>query len=690
MKNILDSNWLKKIPTIVFFIIAVIVMAYFFPREKKYEYAYSIGKPWLYGLVTAPYNFNIKKSDSQISFEKDSVVQSTPVYYTQNDNTYDEIIKNIDQDVKRLQLGKSYTNYLSGKLKSLYNTGVISGANIDELNAKNIRTIRLIKKDTSTANARTLGNFYTPGQVYETIINDTPDWINVDDLKQINLIGLLIPNVEYDEKTTVNSQDESLRNISLFAGTVQAGQKIIDRGEIVTPKTYDILNSYTALMAKINDENNNINWSIVGYLFMIGLLIASLGFYLHLYRPEYYTDHKNVIFILAMSIIMPIIASFMGDMKMYTQFYLLPLAIPTILVRTFMDSRTALMVHYTSAIICALMLPLESMPMFIFIQLLVGYVCIISLKQLSERSQLIYCSFFIFVVSIVGYTSWILSIEGNFSIDTLYSRKDIYVYFFLNVVFVSFAYSLIYVLERVFGFISEVTMIELSNTNKKLLHELSEVAPGTFQHCMQVSSLVVAAANKIGANPVLARTGALYHDIGKMLNPIFFTENQPDGINPHKNLTYEDSAKIIIGHVTEGVKLAKKHNLPQQIIDFIETHHGLSMTGYFYTLAQNEQPDEEIDKAPFTYPGPNPFSKETALLMMADTIEAASRSLKENTKESITALVNKLIDKQVESGYFDDCPITFKEIKEAKEVFCERLISMRHARVAYPELNKKK
>lgn len=312
--------------------------------------------------------------------------------------------------------------------------------------------------------------------------------------------------------------------------------------------------------------------------------------------------------------------------------------------------------------------------------------CIFSLRNLSERSQLVYCSILILLTYVITYTAWVLCTEGDPSL--LIENGRMYIYFCINFVFVSFAYLLVYMCERVFGFISEVSMIELSNTNRPLLQELSEVAPGTFQHSMQVSTLVVSAAHRIGANATLVRTGALYHDIGKMVNPIFFTENQVEGIDPHAGLTEKESARIIIGHVAEGVKIARKYNLPQQIIDFIQTHHGKGKAKYFYNSYVNSHPDEEVDEEDFTYPGPNPFTRETALLMMADTIEAASRSLKDNSKEAISGLVNRLVDSQVADGLFKNAPITFKDIELAKEVFSEKLVSMRHMRVAYPELKK--
>lgn len=687
MKN-LKTSIFKYLPTPIFFVLAIIVVMYFLPRESKYEYSYTENTPWLYGLLTAPFNFHIQKSDNQINAERDSVLKTSQVYYSFLENTNKDVSSSIVKDVQNKSVPKSYFAYLNTKLDRIYSVGIMGIDDMERLNKLGKRQV-MLRQSNNVAVARNITTFYTPKQAYEEIIKDTPNWIEVATLKAMNLNNYLKENVEYDERTTTNVQNAELGKISLFEGEVLSGQRIIDRGEIVDAHTKNILDSYTKIMQEKVGTKAKPGWLIVGQLILISLFFLSLMFYLKFYRPDVYPDTKSVTFILLMITALPIFAGFMADLKMYNQFYVLPFAIPTILIRTFIDSRTAFTVHLIMVLTCALMIPVESMAQFIFIQILAGYMCILSLRKLSERSQLVYCSILIFLTYVLSYTGWLLSVEGDINYIIAVENKDIYIYFCLNFVLVSFAYILIYVFERTFGFISDVSMIELANTNKPLLQELSEVAPGTFQHSMQVSNLVVSAANKIGANAMLVRTGALYHDIGKMTNPIFFTENQPDGINPHKGLNYMDSVKIIINHVEEGVKIAKKHNLPEPIIDFIRTHHGTGKATYFYNQYKNEHPDEDVDIKLFMYPGPNPYSKETAILMMADTVEAASRSLSENTKEAITELVNRLIDKQVADGLFRNAPITFKDIEEVKEVFCEKLISMKHARIAYPELVEK-
>ncbi|MDR1502221.1 MAG: HDIG domain-containing protein [Prevotella sp.] len=675
-----------KIPTPVFFIVTILVIWYFLPREGKYKYSYTENRPWQYGLLTAPFNFHIHKSDKQVQEEKDSIMRSYQPYYYTDLTISKKTVSQFSQDALAKSIPSEYISYVNRKLNEVYKAGIISAEDYDKVQQLNKKQLQLVN-DNNVASTRHLASFYTPKQAYEKIISDAPSSVDISHLRAINLNDYLNVNVLYDEKMSSNEKEELLKQVALYEGEVQSGEKIIDRGEIVDARTKNILDSYNREVESKVGTKSKPGWLMFGELVMLSLLLMSLMVYLKFYRLHEYNNRKNIIFILIMVGIFPIITGLMADTKMFSLMYLVPFAIPTILIRTFIDSRTAMTTHMITVLICALMLPLAQMAQFIVIQVMIGYMCIFSLRNLSERSQLVYCSILILLTYVITYTAWILCTEGDPSL--LIENGRMYIYFCINFVFVSFAYLLVYMCERVFGFISEVSMIELSNTNRPLLQELSEVAPGTFQHSMQVSTLVVSAAHRIGANATLVRTGALYHDIGKMVNPIFFTENQVEGIDPHAGLTEKESARIIIGHVTEGVKIAKKYDLPQQLIDFIQTHHGKGKAKYFYNSYVNSHPDEVVDEADFTYPGPNPFTRETALLMMADTIEAASRSLKDNSKEAISGLVNRLVDSQVADGLFKNAPITFKDIELAKEVFSEKLVSMRHMRVAYPELKKR-
>ena len=676
-----------KIPTSVLFIAAIIIIVYFLPREGKYKYSYEDNRPWQYGLLTAPFKFHIHKSDAQIQEEKDSIMQTYQPYYLADATIEKKAISQVVQDARARSIPEDYITYINRKFTEIYKAGVISAEDYERIQQLNKKQL-ILRSETANkiAATRHIASFYTPRQAYEKIIDDAPAHIDIGRLKTFNLNNYLIANIIYDERMSLGIKNDMLQQVSLYDGEVQYGEKIIDRGEIVDARLKNILDSYIKEAEGKVGTKSKPGWLIMGELVMITLFVMALMIYLRFYRIEEYRNKKNVIFMLLMVVIFPVITGIMGDSKMFTLMYVIPFAIPTILIRTFIDSRTAITTHTITILICAIMFPLAQMAQFITVQMLVGYMCIFSLRNLSERSQLVVCALLILVTYIVSFTGWILCTEGDIALIKENSR--VYIYFCINFVFVTFAYLLVYVCERVFGFMSEVSMIELSNTNRPLLQQLSEVAPGTFQHSMQVSTLVVAAAHRIGANATLVRTGALYHDIGKMVNPIFFTENQVEGIDPHAGLTEKESARIIIDHVAEGVRIAKKNNLPQQIIDFIETHHGKGKAKYFYNSYVNNHPDEIVDEEDFTYPGPNPFTRETAILMMADTVEAASRSLKENTKEAITELVNRLIDSQLSDGLFKNAPITFKDIEQVKEEFCDKLVSMRHLRVAYPELKR--
>ncbi len=526
LNKLFNGNF--KIPTLVFFIATIVVIFYFFPREGKYKYSYTENRPWQYGLLTAPFNFHIHKSDVQIQQEHDSILNSYMPYYESKQDVGKVAAAQFGQDGKAKSIPSDYISYVNRKFTEVYKAGIISAEDYDKVQQLPKKQLQLRSENSNAFSTRHLASFYTPKQAYDKIISDAPAYINTNDLHALNLNDYLNVNVFFDEKKSNSIKQDMLKQVALYEGEVQSGEKIIDRGgEIVDARTKNILDSYNRELAGKVGTKAKPGWLMFGEIVMISLLIMSLMVYLKFYRLHEYNNRKNIIFILLMIIIFPIITALMADTKMFTLMYLIPFAIPTILIRTFIDSRTAMTTHMITVVICALMLPLAQMAQFIVIQTLVGYMCIFSLRNLSERSQLVYCSLLILLTYIVTYTAWVLCTEGDISI--IRENYRIYIYFCINFIFVSFAYLLVYMCEKVFGFISEVSMIELSNTNRPLLQQLSEVAPGTFQHSMQVSTLVVSAAHRIGANATLVRTGALYHDIGKMVNPIFFTENQSEG-----------------------------------------------------------------------------------------------------------------------------------------------------------------
>lgn len=668
-----------KIPTPTFFIFAIILIAYFAPRETTVSYNESEGKPWRYGLVTAPMDFPIYKPEAQLEQERDSILKEYIPYYSLDKFRSERAITLFTNDAQAAEIPAGYIQYVQRKMHEIYQAGLIAATDYDKIEESSLKQLYLINGD-NVASIRNINSFYTSKLAYEKLINDLPENLQLYVIQSLNLNNYLYDNIILDSELSKKAKDELLMRVPFAEGNVLAGQKIIDRGEIVTAKTVHILNSLQKITEQKEGSGTRKNWMIVGDIILITALIMAFMTYLIFFRPREYYDRRNVVFMLMMIVVLCVLTGLF--VKLGFNVYIIPYAMATVMVRTFIDSRTAMLTHLITAIICSLMVPFPQE--FLLLQIPVGFMCIFSLKDLSERSQLIKSSFFILLTYTSLYIGVTLALKGDIKqIDPL-----MFLYFAINFMFVMFAYLLVYMCEKVFGFISGVSMIELSNINKPLLQQLSEVAPGTFQHSMQVSNLAAAVATRIGANAPLVRTGALYHDIGKMTNPAYFTENQIPGMNPHVGLSYKESARIIINHVPEGIKIARKYNLPQQIIDFIATHHGTGKVKYFYNSYKNEHADEVVDEADFSYPGPNPFTKETAILMMADTVEAASRSLKEYTEESISQLVNRLIDTQMHDGLLRNAPITFRDIEIAKNIFKEKLMTIYHSRIAYPELSK--
>ena len=541
-----------------------------------------------------------------------------------------------------------------------------------------IIAIRLVDKNVATS--RFIDQLYTVKEAYEYLLNADTAHYKKKILQQCNLSDYITPNLVYDEEKSEAAQKDLLSNISWANGFVLNGQKIIDRGEIVDEQTYNILESLRKEWEKRSDSVQEKRLTLAGQILYVGIFLFCFMAYLELFRADYYERKGTLTLLFALIVFFPVLSSIMVEQNL-SSIYVVPFAMIPIIVRVFLDSRTAFMAHVTIILLCSITLrfPHE----FILLQVVAGMVAIYSLRELSQRSQLLRTALVVFI----SYALLHFAFELIHEDDLTKLNTRMYIYFMINGILLLFAYPLLFLLEKTFGFTSDVTLVELSNINNSLLREMSEVAPGTFQHSLQMANLAAAAANKIGGKSQLVRTGALYHDIGKMVNPAFFTENQ-SGVNPHKSLSYEQSAQVIISHITDGLKLAEKHNLPKVIKDFISTHHGRGLTKYFYISYKNEHPDEEVDQEKFRYPGPNPFTKEQAVLMMADSVEAASRSLPEYTEESISTLVDKIIDTQVSEGYFKECPITFKDIATAKALFKEKLKTMYHTRISYPELKK--
>ena len=664
------------------FIATVSVIVYFLPNEGKFNYQFDINKPWKYGLLQASFDFPIYKNDIQVQKEQDSILADYQPYFQIDKEAEKNVLSKLREDYNKTLRhslpGTDYVRYIERTLKALYEDGIIAGNDLKRMEEDSIIAIRLVDKNVATS--RFIDQLYTVKEAYEYLLNADTTHYKKKILQQCNLNDYITPNLVYDEEKSEAAQKDLLSNISWANGFVLNGQKIIDRGEIVDEQTYNILESLRKEWEKRSDSVQEKRLTLAGQILYVGIFLFCFMAYLELFRADYYERKGTLTLLFALIVFFPVLSSIMVEQNL-SSIYVVPFAMIPIIVRVFLDSRTAFMAHVTIILLCSITLrfPHE----FILLQVVAGMVAIYSLRELSQRSQLLRTALVVFISYALLYFAFELIHED----DLTKLNTRMYIYFMISGILLLFAYPLLFLLEKIFGFTSDVTLVELSNINNSLLREMSEVAPGTFQHSLQMANLAAAAANKIGGKSQLVRTGALYHDIGKMVNPAFFTENQ-SGVNPHKSLSYEQSAQVIISHITDGLKLAEKHNLPKVIKDFISTHHGRGLTKYFYISYKNEHPDEEVDQEKFRYPGPNPFTKEQAVLMMADSVEAASRSLPEYTEESISTLVDKIIDTQVSEGYFKECPITFKDIATVKALFKEKLKTMYHTRISYPELRK--
>jgi putative nucleotidyltransferase with HDIG domain len=652
------------------------------PKEGKFNYDFELDTPWKYGLLQASFDFPIHKSEQQIQKEQDSLLVLYQPYFDVDKNVEKNMLLKLREDynqhLKHSLPSSDYIRHIERTLKHIYEKGVLSVQDAQLLSEDSIQTILLVDKNVATS--QPVDRLYSVKGAYEHLLNADTLHYNKRILQACNLDNYLTSNINYDLEKSEASLQELLSTVSPAKGVVQNGQKIVDRGEIIDQQTYDILNSLRHAWEKRSDTVQEIHLTFIGQTLLVSVLILCFMIFLELFRKEYYQRKRSVLLLFALIVFFPVILSIMVEENL-SNVYVVPLAMIPIIIGIFLDSRTAFMAHTTIILICSIFLRYPHQ--FIILQMAAGMTAIYSLRELSQRSQLLRTALIVVISYAIIYFAFELIQED----DLTKLNTRMYIYFVINGILLLFVYPLLFILEKTFGFTSNVTLVELSNINNKLLRQMSEVVPGTFQHSLQMANLAAEAANKIGANSQLVRTGALYHDIGKMVNPAFFTENQTN-VNPHKNLSYEQSAQVIINHITDGIKLAEKHQLPKVIKDFIRTHHGKGVAKYFYISYKNDHPDEEIDIEKFSYPGPNPFTKEQAILMMADAVEAASRSLSEYTEESIGTLIEKIIDGQVSEGYFKECPITFKDIATVKALFKEKLKTVYHTRITYPELKK--
>lgn len=651
------------------------------PRDSKAGYDYEVGKPWNYAPLIADFEFPIYKSAEQLAAERDSALRTFYPYYNSHEAVAQQQVRNFAADRAAGHFAgvpDTYITYAMRTLQGVYAAGVISSESMNRLTASGTCGVRVVNG--TNAVTRDLGTIFSPRTAYEHIMDD--EHYSRDLLSRLNLHKYLEANLIYDSIKTQQGKAELLSGISGSTGLVLRGERIIDRGERVNLRQKAILDSLRRESERRKEDVDNERIILFGRFGLIAAFMALLVIYLRMFRRDLYQSPHTVYLIFSVVTIFPLLTYLLCTYKFFSV-YIIPFAMLPIVLRVFTDTRTAFMSHLTMVLLASI--PLHMHYQFILSQLIAGLVGIYCIKDLTERSQIFLTSLIVTFCTIVFGVMFELSEGGNLiGADRSWFRDIV-----ISGVALLFTYPLLYLIEQAFGFTSSVTLIELNNTNSPIIRRLAKEAQGTFIHSIQVGNLAAEVAARIGAKVQLVRTGALYHDIGKLTNPGFFTENQA-GYNPHDKLTEEESAQIIISHVTKGVELADKHRLPKVIKDFILTHHGASMVRYFYVQAVNKYGEENVDKAKFTYPGPNPFTREQAILMMSDAVEASSRSLKEYTTEAITELVNRIIDGQVANGAFVNCPITFRDISEAKQTFIDSLQVIYHTRVSYPEIKQPK
>lgn len=629
------SRTLKTLLILTAYIAIAVLTVYLFPRyNNAFNYHFEVGKPWGYDLVTAEFDFPIYKTDAEVQREQEEAVRNViPCYIKKTDLNNGIFVVSLEERDK------------------LINEGYKRVA---------------IRIDRHVVTTLPVNELMTPKIAYECFGEQCE------------------PNIIADSVTNANLRQNAVESVSLTFGMVQSGERIIDRGEIITAETYQILMSLARAYSEKNITRQQSIYVQIGYLALIILIITLFVLYLAIIRPNLFLQlHTTLFFCLLMAIFIAtsfLILRFASDDALL---YIVPFAWLGILCSVFYDSRTALILQGTTILLVSLGTPAPFT--FMFTQIIASIVVIYSLRKMTQRAHLAHTALLTGVTYAFVYTALTLTTTGSYT----HLQLRIYLFILANMVLIICAYGVIYLFERMFGLVSDVTLIELTNVNSDLMHRFAEEAPGTFQHTLQVSNLAAEAAKKIEANVLLVRTGALYHDIGKLMAPQNFTENQQGGDNPLTRMTNQDAARTVIEHVSNGLTLAAKHRLPQVIRTFIASHHGTSLVRYFYNSEVNANPDKRIDESLFRYPGPKPTTKETAILMMADAIEARSRSLQEYTEQSIAEMVNQMIDAQIQDGQFAETPLSFSDVEAIREVFTAKLIAIHHQRIAYPTIQKK-
>ena len=715
MESIL--NWLKIKLSFIYkgflFLITAAIILYFFPREGKFPYEFQKGKPWQHKTYFAPFDFPIYKTKDELNAEKDTLLKEFQPYFKIDPEIQNNILDAFNNSFK-LQWTKSFNRdtlksypkikhflakdelqifmdtcyiFLYQLIEDTYNQGIIDINNLPEMEIGNIKEINIVRNNVSEVTS--FEEIPSPKEAYENILLNVESFIKSGEIlkykfakefiNQLSLNKYIVSNLFFDESKTNKAYEDLLNSISPTRDMIQEKSRIISEGDVISDKDFQILESLR-IEYKRKLGNTNYYLILLGQVILVFISMLVLYLFLYNFRKEILESNKDTTFILLLIAIVTGVSGLVLKFHL-TNVYILPFAIIPILLYTFFDSRLALFIHFIAILLIGFYAPNGFE--FIFLNFIAGIVAIFSLKRRYQRSRFFVTAILVFLTYCFAYFGISIIQEGNIT-DVLDNYRN-FGWFGLNGLLILLAIPMIYLAEKTFRFLSDATLMELSDTNNPLLRKLAEVAPGTFQHSLQVANLAEEAVLNIEGNPLLVRAGALYHDIGKIENAVYFTENQISGHNPHEKLEYDESSEIIVKHILDGVKVAKKYNLPKQIIDFITTHQGTAKVHYFYRLYKNKYPDKIVDLNKFAYPGPKPFSKETAVLMMADAVEAASKSLKEPTAESISELVDKIIDNQIEERQFDNATITFKDITTVKNIFKKKLLNIYHIRIEYPE-----
>ncbi|NLB25891.1 MAG: HDIG domain-containing protein [Bacteroidales bacterium] len=670
---------------IFIFLLTAVLLFLILPGEPKFKYEYQKGFPWKHENLVAPFDFAILKTYNEIEKEKSEQLNAIAPYFTVDTVIVAQKLAMMESDWHNLpgagQANTEVLNFLKTSLKELYGKGILqrSPETYKELEGKN----EIKKRTGNRVEKISINDLLSEKTAYTLFVNILKKTSGIysgaeNEIKRLTPKNYIAANLEFDELTTIKEIKSATSAISSTRGMIKTGERIVLEGEIIDDAKFQILESLKASYEKEFIRGINSSFNSVGRAVLVSVFVILLFLFLYIFKKEILRQFRKLSFLLLFLVSMVLISKYIESFP-NLHIYIIPFAIFPIIIRTFYDSRTAIFTLTIATLITGFFAPNNYE--FVLMQITAGITAVFSLSKMHRRVHLVMAAIWVFLTYLIVFIALELIYEGNLFSANFKTLQ----WFGLSSLLVLLVYPLVFIFEKIFGFVSDVTLIELSDTNQPLLRKLAEKAPGTFQHSIQIANLAEEIILKIGGNPFKVRAGALYHDIGKISAPAFFIENQDAGINPHDNISYLKSAEIIIDHVNKGVKLAKKHNLPDSLIEFIATHHGTTKAKYFYLKYQQENPSEKTDESSFNYPGPLPVSKEAAVVMLVDGVEAASRSLKEKTPQKFKELIDDIIDQKIRDKQLEQSDLTFHDIKIIKEILLNKLMNIFHIRIEYPK-----